>query len=75
MEVNLGDKFKLENFRPIVANKSELEVSAANLLCTTLEGTYTIIFGNFELHLSVHVLGMIFEGNYLANVNLSKHFN
>ena len=26
MEVNLGDKFELENFRPTVANKSELEV-------------------------------------------------
>ena len=26
MEVNLGDKFELENFRPTVPNKSELEV-------------------------------------------------
>ena len=26
MEVNLGDKFELEDFRPTVANKSELEV-------------------------------------------------
>ena len=26
MEVNEGDKFKLENFRPTIANKSKLEV-------------------------------------------------
>ena len=26
MEVNVGDKFELETFRPIVAYKSELEV-------------------------------------------------
>ena len=26
MEVNVSDKFKLENFRPTVANESELKV-------------------------------------------------
>ena len=26
MEVNVSDKFELENFRPTVADKSELEV-------------------------------------------------
>ena len=26
MEVNVGDKFEMENFRPTVANESEVEV-------------------------------------------------